>query len=96
VQVFSAASAGACPKSPDSAGKTDSSFGLRQLRLLPFPVRIALDDELVGGVLEAVDGSLSPEGIGHGRQPFLSVDRQNRTVHESRDRTVLDEAGKTR
>ena len=70
---FAAGRAGECSRGPDPVRRADSSRGLGQPRLLPFSVGLALDDEFVGSVLEAVDGALSPEGVGHGREPLLRL-----------------------
>ena len=50
------------------AGRRDGWF-------LPAPVGLAVEDELVGGGLEPVDGGLGEQGVSHQGEPFgwLSV-----------------------
>src|SRR6516165_6992080 len=42
-------------------------------RLLPRSIRLTIDDEVVGGVLESIDGALGEQHIIEHRQPLGSV-----------------------
>jgi hypothetical protein len=46
---------------------------LVELRLPPRPVRLALDDQIVGGVLEAIDGALGAQHVVEHGDPLAGV-----------------------